>query len=281
MLQFWDKYKKKIIAVLIAVMGIIALVTSQSSLNASLFESAIGVVVTPFQDIISGVSSWAESTITSARDQSSQKEKMEAIQEELALLQQENRRLALYEEENKRLSALLNIAQKYPDYDSFGASISAKSPGAWYNTFTLDKGTRDGVSAEMVLIAPEGIVGKVLESGLTYSKSQSILDSRSSVPAMSARTGDLGVVKGDYTLMNDGLCKMEYIDAESEIMIGDEIVTSHLSEIYPTGLLIGKVIRLETDTNGLTKYAIIEPYVDFKHLDTLLVLNKTTGESES
>lgn len=280
MLQFLEKHKKKLIAFLVGIVACIALVTSQSSLNASLFESAIGVVVTPFQDIISGVTSWADSTVSASREKRNLKEENETLSAEVVRLQQENRRLALYQEENERLSALLNIAQRYPQYDSFGATITAKSPGMWYNTFTIDKGTADDVSADMVLIAPEGIVGKVLESGLTYSKSQSILDSRSSVPAMSARTGDLGVVKGDYTLMNDGLCKMEYIDAESEIMVGDEIVTSHLSDVYPDGLLIGKVARLETDTNGLTKYAIIEPYVDFKHLDTLLVLHKTTGESE-
>ena len=117
----------------------------------------------------------------------------------------------------------------------------------------------------------------MLESGATFSKAQSILDSRSSVPAKSVRTGDLGVVKGDYTLSNNGLCKMEYIDGDAEIMVGDEIVTSHLSDIYPEGLAIGKVLEIETDTNGLTKYAVIEPYVDLKHLDTILIIDKNSA----
>ena len=58
------------------------------------------------------------------------------------------------------------------------------------------------------------------------------------------------------------------------LTVGDEIVTSHLSDIYPAGLAIGKVLELETDTNGLTKYAVIQPYVDLKHLDTILVIDK-------
>ncbi|MBQ8733455.1 MAG: rod shape-determining protein MreC, partial [Anaerotignum sp.] len=74
----------------------------------------------------------------------------------------------------------------------------------------------------------------------------------------------------------DGLCIMEYIDAQADIMVGDEIVTSHLSDIYPAGLAIGKVLELETDTNGLTKYAVIQPYVDLKHLDTILVIDKNS-----
>ena len=199
----------------------------------------------------------------------------------MASLQADNTRLSLYETENAKLSALLKIAQKYPEYNTFGTTIIAKNPGSWYDVFTVDKGTSDGVEANMVLAAPEGLVGKIIESGATYAKGQSILDSRSSVPAMSARTGDLGVVKGDYTLMNNGLCKMEYIDAEAEIAVGDEIVTSHLSDVYPPGLTIGRVKEIKNDTNGLTRYAIIEPAVDLKHLDTLLVIDKTNTRTVS
>ena len=72
---------------------------------------------------------------------------------------------------------------------------------------------------------------------------------------------------------------MEYLDGDAEIMVGDEIVTSQLSDFYPEGLAIGKVLEIETDTNGLTKYAVIEPYVDLKHLDTVLVLDKGAKQS--
>jgi rod shape-determining protein MreC len=215
-----------------------------------------------------------DDTVSSARDKTDLHTENEALKQQLADLTAENRRLALYEAENRHLSSLLRIAQKYPEYASQGTSVIAKNPGVWYDGFTIDKGTKSGLSANMVLIAPEGLVGKVLESGATFSKAQSILDSRSSVPAMSLRTGDLGVVKGDYTLLHSGLCKMEYIDAEAEIMVGDEIITSNLSDIYPAGISIGKVLEIETDPNGLTKYAIIAPYVDLKHLDTMLVIDK-------
>ncbi len=274
MFSFFEKYKKIIITGAIVLLAILALVTNGKKLNATVVESAIGFVVTPFQDLTTGIGSWVENTLSSNREKQDLLEENEKLREELAALQSDNQRLSLYETENEKLSALLKIAQKYPQYASFGASIIAKNAGSWYDVFTIDKGTSDGVEANMVLVAPEGLVGKVLESGATYAKGQSILDSRSSVPAMSLRTENLGVVKGEYSLMSDGLCKMEYIDAEAEIMVGDEIVTSHLSDIYPPGLTIGKVKEIQTDTNGLTKYAIIEPAVDLKHLDTLLVLDK-------
>ena len=276
MQQFFEKYKKQLLRGGVLLLVLITVIASGKQLNATLLESAIGVVVTPFQDLTTGISSWVDETITASRNKADLKEENTELKNQIADLLEENRRLAMYEAENAKLSALLKIAQRYPDYESVGANVIAKDPGVWYDGFTIDKGTTSDISANMVLIAPEGLVGKVLESGLTFSKAQSILDSRSSVPAMSVRTGDLGVVKGDYTLSADGLCIMEYIDAQAEIMVGDEIVTSHLSDIYPAGLAIGKVLELETDTNGLTKYAVNQPYVDLKHLDTILVIDKNS-----
>ena len=276
MQQFFEKYKKQLLRGGVLLLVLITVIASGKQLNATLLESAIGVVVTPFQDLTTGISSWVDETITASRNKADLKEENTELKNQIADLLEENRRLAMYEAENAKLSALLKIAQRYPDYESVGANVIAKDPGVWYAGFTIAKGTTSDISANMVLIAPEGLVGKVLESGLTFSKAQSILDSRSSVPAMSVRTGDLGVVKGDYTLSADGLCIMEYIDAQAEIMVGDEIVTSHLSDIYPAGLAIGKVLELETDTNGLTKYAVIQPYVDLKHLDTILVIDKNS-----
>lgn len=278
MIQFWEEHKKKIIAVIAIVITAIALFAGGKNLNASALKSVIGFVVTPFQDLTTGIGSWVESTANSTKDKSTLLEENAKLKEEVAKLQDENKRIEQYEKENETLSSLLKISQKYPEYKSTGTKIIAKNPGVWYNTFTINKGTGDNVSANMILIASGGVVGKILESGSNYSKAQSILDSRSALPAMSLRTGDLGVVKGDYTLMNDGLCKMEYIDGEAQIAVGDEIVTSYLSDIYPEGLSVGKVVKIETDTNGLTKYAVIEPFVDLKHLDTLLVIDKNTVE---
>lgn len=280
MQEFFEKYKKHIMRGGVLLLVLITIFSSWKKLNATLLESAVGVVVTPFQDLTTGIYNWVDDTVTSARNKTNLKEENDQLKAQVAELLDENRRLSMYEEENEKLSALLKIAQKYADYESVGANIIAKGIGVWYDDFTIDKGTKNNVSANMVLIAPEGLVGKVVESGRVSSLAQSILDSRSSVPAMSVRTGDLGVVKGNYTLLQDGLCSMEYIDAEAEIMVGDEIVTSHLSDIYPAGLAIGKVIDIETDTGGLTKYAVIEPYVDLKHLDTILVIDKNNVVSD-
>jgi len=273
-LNFFQNYKKQLLSIVIIVLAVLALVTAGKKQKATVFDNAVSLVVVPAQNIVSTVSSWFGSRISSMRDDTDLNAENTELKAQIALLQSENKRLSLFEEENKRLSGLLEIASKYPGYKTTGTNIIGKDPGNWFLNFNIDKGSKDGISSNMVLTTAEGLAGRITESGYLYSKAQSILDSRSSVSAMSLRTGDLGVVKGDYTLMNDGLCKMEYIDKGSEIMKGDEIVTSQLSDIYPPGITIGYVKEVVRDDNGLTKYAVIEPAVDFKHLTTLLIITQ-------
>ncbi len=280
-MNFFNTYKKQILYIVILLLVILAFFTAGRKKFATPIDNVLGFIITPAQNVTSSISSWFDGKISALRDDTDLRAENAELKAQVALLEADNKRLSLYEEENKRLSSLLEIAQKYPDYETTGVNIIAKDPGNWYFTFTINKGTKDGLSPDMVLTDAGGLVGRITECGYTYSKAESLLDSRSSVSAMSLRTGDLGVVKGDYTLMNDGLCKMEYIDAESEIMEGDEIVTSHLSDIYPSGITIGYVQEVVTDDNGLTKYAVIEPSVDFEHLSTLLVITDSFSSSES
>ena len=78
-------------------------------------------------------------------------------------------------------------------------------------------------------------------------------------------------------LAEKGLCRLE-IDIESEVVKGDQIITSHLSDIYPPGIPIGTVEEVTTGKNGLTQYAYIKPFVDFKHLENVLVITSDSEE---
>lgn len=273
MSRFFEEHKKKILPAGVIVVVCLSIALGQGNKKASFIEDSIGFVITPFQDLMVGVENWITTVMSGSVEKDDIIKENQLLKQEIANLIDDNNRLLMYEEENARLSELLGVAVKYPDYDTVGTNVTSKSVGVWYQTFVIDKGIGDGVKTNDVLITADGLVGKITESGTTYSKAQTILDSRSAVSAMSSRTKDLGVVKGDYSLMQDGLCKMEYIDIEAQIIIGDEIVTSHLSDIYPEGLVIGRVVEIKVDSNGLTKYAIIEPYVDFKRLATLLVIS--------
>ena len=118
MQEFFLKHKKRIIGAGIAILVLVTVIASGIKLNATLLESAIGVVVTPFQDLTTGISSWIDDTVTSARNKTKLKDENEELKQQIAELTNKNRKLSMYETENERLTALLKIAQKYPAYDS-------------------------------------------------------------------------------------------------------------------------------------------------------------------
>jgi rod shape-determining protein MreC len=169
---------------------------------------------------------------------------------------------------------LLNIANQYGEYPTEGAKIIGKDPSDWYDEYTINKGSKGGIKANMVALAEGGLMGIVKDCNAYDSTVISLIDSRSSITAQCSRTGDMGFVKGDSELMRQGLCRMDYIDIDAEILAGDEILTSPLSTYYPSGITIGRVKEVAMDTNGLTKHAIIEPSVSLTHLDTLLIITQ-------
>ena len=235
-------------------------------------ENALAFIIVPSQEFIGGTANWISGRIEFFQSMTEMEEENARLQEEVDELRAEYRRLHLVETENKKLSELFDIDQKYPNYEKTGARIVSKRMDNWYQDFTINKGENHNIRKNMVVLASGGLVGRIFEAGNNYSKVISVIDSTSSISAKSVRTEDLGFVRGSLELMSEGLCRMDYIDIDAEIMVGDEIITSHLGRIYPPGLTIGHVVEVRTDINGFTKSAIIEPVVDLRRIESVLVI---------
>ena len=249
-----------------------SIVTINYRQNPTFIENALGYVVTPLQRLATNIGGWVSgklSVLVNLAELEQRNTELERLVEQLTA---DNSRLKILEKENERLSALLEIDQKYANYPKVGAEIIARDMGNWYNRFTIDKGTNAGLEKNMVVLGTAGLIGLIEETGATYSKVISLIDSSSSISAKSIRTDDIGFVRGDFELMEQGFCRMERIDIAAQIMPGDEIITSNLSNIYPPGITIGVVKEIHPNPDGLTKYAIIEPVEDFKYLNTVLVI---------
>ena len=276
-MKIFHEYKKQLLILATIALALISFFTAGRKINAAFMDDVFGFVITPFQGAVASVTGWVNDAVDDIIKRKELADENRQLKERI--LEAENKRLSLYEDENKKLSELLEVSRKYREYDTTGANVIAKDTGVWFDSFLIDKGKGDGIGNNMAVVNAGGLVGRVVDASSTYSNVYSILDSRSSVSAKSLRTGDLGVVTGDHELMKQGLCKMEYIDSEAEIMEGDEIITSGLSDYYPAGISIGYVTEVHQDQNGLTKYAVIEPKVDFKHLDTVLVVTETVDNT--
>lgn len=169
--------------------------------------------------------------------------------------------------ENNRLKGLLGFKQR-SGLRLLPARIIGRSPDSWSSSATIDKGKSNGIGRGMVLISPQGLVGRVVESADNSSKILLINDPSLGVSSIVQRSRQEGLVNGTF----GSKLIMRYLPKDSDIVAGDLIITSGLSQIYPKGLLVGRVINIGSDLSGLNRYAIIKPAVDCSAIEEVLVI---------
>lgn len=262
---------KRIFIGLVIVGFLLLAITIGQRYRFAVIENSIQYITRPLKKGLNLVTDSTGKVIGSFEDRQKLQERNELLEEEVAKLSYDNTILEQYKDENEALKDLLKLAQRHQMYPSKGANVIAKDPGNWYKIFIIDQGSKAGFYEDDAVLAGGGLVGHIIESGPLSSKVLSIIDDRSSVSATVLRTGEVGILKGDIELIGQGICKLE-IDIQSEVIKGDQIVTSHLSGIYPPGITIGVVEEIIIAKNGLTQYAHVRPVVDFKQLKQVLVL---------
>ncbi len=173
--------------------------------------------------------------------------------------------------ENERLKAALDYKQNNTNQELKVASIIGKQPGNWFDVFTIDLGSLDGVKENMPVITPDGLVGRVEEVGLNWSKVMGIIDGRSRISAIMERTRDVGIAGGSIGIDDlSATLTMDYLPLNSDIVEGDIVVTSGLDKIFPKGLVIGEVTGTSTREGGTQ--VTIKPNVDFRRLEEVMVV---------
>ena len=188
----------------------------------------------------------------------------------------ENKNLELEElkRQNGEFRKLLNFKEQYADYGFLGGTIIGKDAGNWFDVFTIDRGIKDGLrqGKGYPVISADGLVGRVSNVELLSSDVISLIDMDSTVSVRVARTRDLLVVRGDITLKQEGLCRVDYIPPNADLVPGDVLETSGMGDVYPKGIRVGVVDRIIRNQGQFDAYAILKPAVDFKRLEEVEVL---------
>lgn len=232
-----------------------------------------GFLITPVQKGINGFGSWLSGLTDNFDDAVTLRAKNEELQARVDTLTEENSQLIQDREELLRLRELFDLDAQYDEYEKTGARIIAKESGNWFQLFTIDKGSNDGIQKDMNVISGGGLVGIVTEVGPNWSTVRSIIDDNSNVSAMISNTSDQCIIAGDLRLIDEGsLNLVKLTDADNKVHVGDKVVTSYISEKYLPGILIGYISELNNDSNNLTKSGYITPVVDFRHLQEVLVI---------
>lgn len=274
--------KSKHLLVLMTFLCISAiLLTFTQVVSVSPLREAASRVIVPFQNGINQIGTWMNGKLEGFQNVEELAAQNKELEQRVAELTEENTRLAQNQEELARLQELYQLDQSYSEYDKVAAQVISKDPGNWYDTFVINKGSADGIEKDMNVIANGGLVGLVVEAETNCATVRSIIDDSSSVSAMTASTSDTCIVSGDLRLMDEGKLAFSQMSTENAVAVGEQIVTSNISDKYLRGILIGYVSEVTEDSNHLTNTGYITPAVDFKHIQEVLVikeLKQTKGE---
>lgn len=266
---------KYILLILVVVCGIL-LGTEKFTGGKGPLSFVANYTIIPMQKGIGYIGRWSGDMTDNFKTLDELKKENEELQAKLDDMTIDNTRLRQEQYELERLQELYKLDQNYADYEKVGAHVIASSGSNWFSSFTIDKGSNDGIQVDMNVLAGSGLAGIVTEVGPDYAIVRSIIDDESNVSGMVLSTSDLCMVRGDLKLMNDGRIRFEKLpNNENEIEVGEQIVTSHISSKFLQGIFIGYISEIEVDSNNLTRSGYITPAVDFSNLQEVLIITST------
>ena len=272
-------YRSKFFIISLCAAILLVLIPSALSVfgYTDLVRSALKTVAHPFEWVGMKSAGAVSGFVSVFTDYNDLKAENEALRAELEAIKNDAHRSEVLEAENSWLKEYLDVKTKHPSMSLTDAIIISRQSGNHATVLTLNRGSIHGVKRNMPIITEDGVFGYVKEVGLDWCKAVSIVETASSVSAYSDRGGAVGVVEGDTLLRENGLCRMIYIDPAADIKPGDLVYTGGNGNIYPGGLLIGRVTSIEADDYTRTLIAYIEPAVNFSDISATSRVMIMTG----
>ena len=226
-------------------------------------SGALELLATPFRAASSAVAGWTQEQYDKSFRYEQAQAEIDALRRRVAELERDAIAGQEAQRENERMRDLLGLAEQRPELQYRDAAVVRRASSNWTSDLTINRGTSGGVEAGDCVIDQYGhLIGVVTQADLNSSLVTTILDPTLELGGRIARTDEDAILKGDFSLMLEGLARLSYLPEEARLVTGDQVITSGLGGVYPPGLAVGTVRSLITEEDGLTRYAQVEPAAD-------------------
>lgn len=263
----------KVAIIVIAVALLIGLGSFTRNGRISLGQNLTGIASSPLKKVMSSTVNVFNTVYGYLYEYDSLLAENESLRSQLADAQKSARDGIEASEENERLRELLNLRNKYTSFDLESTKVVLWSSSNWSSSFTISKGSSSGIELGDAVITEYGaLVGQVTELGTTWATVSTLIDVDMSVGGFIGESGTSGMVVGDYAMMKNGNAKVTYLADGAQIFNGDEVLTSGSGGAFPQGLVIGRVISVQTEAGGQIEYGIVEPQCDLDSLVQVFVV---------
>lgn len=196
-------------------------------------------------------------------------EENETLIKEIERMKAESNNYLEVLEENKRLKSILSLKEFQPGYVAT-VEVIGRDTTNWFRSILIDKGEIDGLKKDMVAITPAGLVGRVYKVMPRTARVLLITDRGSSLAGRVLRTRDEGILEGTGV----GNCRLKYVRQSIEVKVGDVLLSSGLDGIFPQGLSIGTISRVERKGSGFFQDIEVTPTVDLSKLDEIIIVKR-------
>lgn len=282
-MSFFRKYKNRMIVIGITIILIIIIgISSSNRASPTKIERHISNILVPVEKFFYRTNRRISNFFLSIKNIGNLKEENQELKIKISQLEEENQRyeniIGKSDFLEKEYQLLANTK-----YNLIPAEIIGKEPGNWFERFTLDKGSKDGVKKGDTVIqavetdtkvVQEGIVGRVVEVRDSSSIVVSIIDENSKISFKVIRTQDGGMISGSMDIGGrDNRLSGYLFDSKADIMKGDKLFTSGLGGHYIKDLYIGEILEVVKEDQDLMKSISIEPAIDFKKLYKVFIIS--------
>lgn len=235
----------------------------------------VNTVAAPVRGGINAVLSWAENVYTYVFEYEQLHDELDQLRQQVASMEDEVRQAQEVSRENEQLRQLLELRERRRDFVFESAKVTARTMDGWDSTLTLAKGTSTGVEVGDCVITETGaLVGVVSQVGINWCTVNTVLSPSLEMGGQITRANATGVLDGDLTRMQQGLVKLAYLPVDNQVRVGDEVTTSGLGQVYPSGLVVGTVEQLHTEPSGMNSYALVRPAVDLDELLEVFIIKE-------
>ena len=257
--------RKSIIVVSIAVLIAVSTIVSINAFGSSgPVTGVLNTISRPLRELVLMVTGTFENIYSSIERYDKLVEDYERILQRNAELEESNRESINILNENKYLRESQGFAERHGGYEHVNASVVGRSGSNWSSSFTINIGSlNSSIERGNAVVTEYGmLIGQVSEVGPTSSVVITVLDTTFSAGAYIGEGNVPATLKGDYTLMRDGLLMLDHLDPELIIRPGDSVVTSGTGSVFPINLVVGEVVEVLRHDTGIGRYATVRPMRD-------------------
>jgi len=235
-------------------------------------------MISPIQRGISGVGQHFNEAVAAVRGLGGMVEKNRELSAEIVHMQAELTTFKGLDEENLRLRRSLDFRRQEPR-KMIPCEVMSRNISGWWSTVRIGKGSNHGIKENRAVISPDGLVGKTLEVTRRTSEVILVSDPACRVSARISRVNAFGVVSGSgASVTGRPVARMDFINKDAKVRVGDEVATSGLGGVFPKGIHIGYIEKIEKDESGLYQSAQIIPRATAELLDFVFVISEPEDE---